>query len=174
MKRDYLYLHLLLCLLAVAGCDTQEMTAAPDPQAAQASEVTAEGTHVSASLRLSQTEVRRGEQVELSVELSVAPMWEIHTLDAQPAVSATRLDVTTPPGMKMTGEWSEPTTSRSMGPSGQGVYIGRVVFTRKLEVDSQAAIGGHEVSCSVGYQVCNDRQCLKPEVLSLAVPLAVR
>jgi len=100
-------------------------------------------------------------------------MWEIHPLDARPAETATKLELMVPKGIHVEGDWSEPQATRSMGASGGPVYIGKAVFTRSLAVDP-IAVGAHEITCKVGYQVCNERQCLKAEELTLRVPLVVR
>lgn len=174
--------YVLLCGVAVmiVGCGARiETTTQPSEPAKSAageavpSEQRANGTQVSIVLRLSQAVVRPSDEVEVAVEMKIAPMWEIHPLAAQPAETATKLELITPAGIHAAGEWSEPKTSRSMGASGQPVHMGKAVFKRSLTIDS-IAVGEHEITCKVGYQVCNERQCLKPETLTLSVPLVVR
>lgn len=175
---------LLLCGSAVTilGCGARIDTTAQPSELAQSTTVTSEatsmehrasGTQVTATLRLSQAAARPGDKLELAVELKIAPMWEIHPLDAQPAETATNLELILPEGIHAESEWSEPKTVRSMGASGQPVHMDKAVFKCSLAVDP-IAVGEHEITCKVGYQVCNERQCLKPETLTLSVPLVVR
>jgi hypothetical protein len=169
----------LLCVVVVmfAGCDAKIETTVQPSQPAKSAvktiEQRANGTQVSVTLRLSEAVVRPGDKFEVAVEMKIAPIWEIHPLAAQPAETATKLELITPEGIRAESEWIEPNTARSMGASGQPVHIGKAVFKRSLAVDSMA-VGEHEIICKVGYQVCNEQQCLKPETLTLSVPLIVR
>ena len=61
-----------------------------------------------------------------------------------------------------------------MTESGHPVYVGKAVFKRTVTVGPTATVGTHEITCKVSYQVCNERQCLKPAELTLRVPLVVR
>jgi hypothetical protein len=114
-----------------------------------------------------------GEEIELSVELKIAPMWEVHTLDAQPNIAATRLDLSLPPSVAASGEWNAPAPTRSLTPDGHPVYIGNVVFTRSLTVDGTSQSGSFEIGCDVGFQACNGGQCLQPKVIELRAPLVI-
>lgn len=173
--------HLLSAVIIVAiGCAKVEPAhvpaeptkAQPTASDAKPAEHRVEGRQVVATLRLSQAKVPPGEELEVAVEMKIAPMWEIHPLNSQPAEAATKLELVLPPGIHAAGEWSEPKTTRSMSASGGPVHMGKVVFTRTIEIDSEVPTGTHEIACTVSYQVCNERQCLKPETLTLSVPVA--
>lgn len=169
----------LLCgvVVTIAGCDPKTETTVQPSQPVKSTvkpiEQRANGTQVSVTLRLSKAVVRPGDKFEVAIEMKIAPMWEIHPLAALPAETATKLNLITPEGIRAEREWIEPKTARSMGASGQPVHMGKAVFKRSLTVDSMA-VGEHEIICKVGYQVCNEQQCLKPETLTLSVPLMVR
>lgn len=174
-------------MLASAGCGAPVETAhtlgnqsAESIDAAQdersdlkSAEDRVDGVPVSSILRLSQPVAKRGEEIELVVELRIAPMWEIHTLNAQPELTATKLEVVAPTGISLMGPWHEPETSRSVNPPGQKVHVGRAVFKRKLAVDAVATAGTHEISCQIAFQACNEHQCLKPQERTLKVPLVI-
>jgi hypothetical protein len=169
----------LVCgvVLMIVGCDAKIETTVQPSQPAKPKvnpiEQRANSTQVSVTLRLSEAVVRPGDKFEVAVEMKIAPMWEIHPLAALPTETATKLELITPEGMRAESEWIEPKTARSMGASGQPVHMGKAVFKRSLAIDSMAP-GEYEIICEVGYQVCNEQQCLKPETLTLSVPLMVR
>lgn len=138
------------------------------------------------TLRMPSGVAAPGEKLELTVELRIAPMWEIHPLgavaeDAAVAehaaaaadVAATHLELALPAGVTATGEWTSPGTSRSMAPDGHAVHAGRAVFTRMLNVSASAPAGEARISCKVAFQACNDRTCLKPQAVELAAPLTI-
>jgi hypothetical protein len=132
-----------------------------------------DGTPVTATLRLARGRARAGETVDVSVELDVAPLWEIHTLDARPNSTATRLELELPEGFLVVGEWQAPEPLASVMPGGHGAYAGEAVFTRQIAVTDGAAAGEHRIKCRLGYQACDGRQCLQPATVELSVPLAI-
>jgi hypothetical protein len=174
---------ILYCVaVAIIGCGAKIETTDQPAQSAQAksepaeampSEQRAQGSQVTATLQLSKDVVRNGEEVDVAIELKIAPLWEIHPLGSQPEEAATRLELITPEGIRTESEWIEPQTTRSLGASGQPVHMGKVVFRRTLVIGA-AKEGTHSITCKMRYQVCNERQCLKPETLTLQVPLVVR
>ena len=132
-----------------------------------------DGTPVSATLGLSPSRAKAGETIELSVRLKVAALWEIHTLDAQPPLVATRLELDLPGGLETLGEWQAPEPVRSLLPGGHAAYAGEAVFTRRIAVTERAAAGEQRVQCRVSYQACNERQCLRPSAIELATVLHI-
>ena len=128
---------------------------------------------VRATLKLARARARAGERIELAVRLNVAPLWEIRTLAAEPRSAATRLELELPSGVKAVGGWQAPEPSRSLMPDGHAAYAGEIVFTRPLLVTDAAAAGEHQIQCSVAFQACNQRQCLTPAAIDLAVPLHI-
>lgn len=133
----------------------------------------AKGRLVSAALRLDQEHIKKRGSIELSVELDIAPMWEIHILKAEPEETATNIELLLPGGVQAIGEWTAPEPSRSSTPNGHEVYADKAVFTRNLEVTKNVSTGKNLIHCEVKYQACNERQCMKPSKLALAIPLYV-
>lgn len=169
---------IVVCLLAAAGCgassDAARFSDVPaDATADRGVEYRVDGRPVAATLKLARGRLKPGETVELSVELDVAPLWEIRSLDAEPQSTATRLALDLPRGLRAEGDWRAPQTGRSLSPDGHAAYAGEVVFTRTLVVTEDARAGRHDVKCQVGYQACNEQTCLRPMVVELAATLRV-
>jgi len=115
-----------------------------------------------------------GDEIEVTVELAIAPLWEIYPLDATAGgAAATRLDLTLPKGVVTVGPWATPKTVRSTMPDGHAAHVGRAVFTRMIAVGASSPAGAATISCRVSFQACDDRRCLKPEAIELALPLTI-
>lgn len=133
----------------------------------------AKGKFVSATLKLKQEHVGVRESVELSVELDISPMWEIHILEAEHEETATQLELFLPDGIQAIGKWVTPEPDRSSSADGHEVYADKAVFTRVIEITENATKGKNLIRCEIKYQACNERQCMKPSMLYLGVPLQV-
>ncbi|MCA9015258.1 MAG: hypothetical protein KDA77_07980 [Planctomycetaceae bacterium] len=129
------------------------------------------GNPVSTTLKLARNHIQPGETIEISVQFEVAPLWEIRTMDAQPADLATRLELDLPAGLQATGAWITPAPERSMSPDRHPAYTGKIEFRRKISVSQDAKPGTQRVSCGVSYQACDEHRCLKPAEIKLQVPL---
>ena len=92
---------------------------------------------------------------------------------AQPGRGAAELGLLTPGGTPSGCQWEGAETTRPTGGEWEAGHVGKVVFKRTLAVDT-TAVGTHDITCKVSYQVCNERQCLKPAERTLRVPLVVR
>ncbi len=132
-----------------------------------------ESQFVTASLSLNKEQAKVGDTAEVSVELAIAPMWEIRSLDAEPREVATRLDLRLPAGIETAGDWKTPKTVRSLSGDGHRVYTVKAVFTRPLMITDASPAGEKLITCEVHYQACNERQCLQPTKLELITPLIV-
>ncbi len=176
------WLIALVSVLIAGGCSRSPLTtsatsadsAVAQSPAAGPVEHQIEGQPVTAILRLAQGVISPGDQVELAVELKIAPTWEIHALDAQPASAATQLELALPPGIVATDDWQAPPAGPSSAPHGSPVYLSRVIFTCTLAAESSAQLGVSEIACDVGYQACTNRQCLQPQRTRLKVPLEIK
>lgn len=137
--------------------------------------VRVDGKPVSAVLRLPQRTVATGTQFDLTVELQIAPSWEIRTLDDDPAAdaAATRLELTLPPGISAVGEWAAPDAIRSASPDGHAVYIGKATFTRMLAIDASATKGMAAIACRAEFQACDERTCLRPQAVELSAEVVI-
>lgn len=137
-------------------------------------ETRVDGQPVAAKMRLSNSDAAPGDELELIVELSIAPMWEIQPLEAAAGgATATQLELRLPPGITALGEWASPKTGRSTSPDGHAVHAGRPTFTRALTIAASAPAGPATISCNVAFQACNDRTCLKPQALEIALSMTI-
>jgi hypothetical protein len=176
-----------VCLLAAGGCGSpssiveasgkDEKTiraglAVPD-SGANGIEQRISGEPVSATLRLARARVKVGEEVELTVKLEIAPLWEIRTLDAEAGFTATELRLDLPDTFEAIGNWTAPPSVRSLMPDGHAAYADEAVFTRRLRIAEGAPRGKVPIRCRVQYEACNERQCLQPTALELQVLLDV-
>lgn len=162
------------------GCGTTDEPGAPpiEPQrVATAAETTSsepsENGPVRAELALAPAQTAPGREVELSVTLQVAPLWEIYPLEAGPTGTPTSLELNLPAGVEAATAWRAPRPDFSTAPDGHAVYAAEVVFTRTLKVTEATAAGDHAIKCRIRLQACNDRQCLAPSTIELSAPLHV-
>jgi hypothetical protein len=114
-----------------------------------------------------------GEALELVVVLSVAPGYEISSRDALTPKIPTILELGLPPGFIAMDEWESPTPVRSFNSEGASVYLGEAKFRRKIHILSDTEPGDYVLACSVSYQACNSRQCLRPMKAMLGVRVSV-
>jgi hypothetical protein len=128
---------------------------------------------VIASLSVSQENLIIGETFELTVVLNVDSGYEIHSLDASPPKIPTLLELEVPPGFTALEEWRSPAPVRSFNPGGGSVYLGETNFVRKIHIATDAKPGDYLLACSVSYQACNSRQCLRPMKTQLSVKLSL-
>jgi outer membrane lipoprotein-sorting protein len=98
--------------------------------------------------------------------------YEIHTLEDPPPAIATQLECRLPALMEFQGEWSVPDAVPSLRPDGHGSYQGDVRFRRGVRV-AEGAAGEHRLECTASFQACNDKVCLRPAKVQLAIQVAV-
>jgi hypothetical protein len=163
---------------AVVGCAKPQQPAATKPKTVDvlADEGVAhyvDGKPVSATLRLSRARVRRGETVDVTVMLNVAAMWEIRPLEAAAPAIATRLELKLPAGWESPQTWHSPEPRRSVAADGHRAYSGEILFNRAVLVGAEAQAGKINVACRVTYQACDEKQCLPPASVDLAVAVNV-
>lgn len=137
------------------------------------SEHSCTGEQVTAKLKLKTGSAKPGDFVQLTLLLEIKPGWDLGTLDAVPEASATRLNLELPPELETQGDWLAPPAGRSLLSDGHAAYAGQVEFTRTLVVNRNAALGNYQVQCRIDYQVCNDRQCIRPAPIDLVVTVKI-
>jgi hypothetical protein len=126
-----------------------------------------------ACLSVSQEKSIIGEIFELTVVLSLEPGYEISSLTASPAKIPTKLELKLPPGFSALEDWRSPEPMRSFNPGAGSVYLGETSFLRKIHIATDVEPGDYLLVCSVSYQVCNSRQCLRPIKALLSVKMSV-
>lgn len=129
---------------------------------------------VAVSLKISRKRLRAGESFDISVLLEIAPQYEIHDLQAPPPAVATLLELKLPLGFQTLEEWLPPDSVRSVMPDGHPVYIGQVGFKRKVQIGETIQPGDYDIGCTIGYQACNSRQCLRPVRCELPAKITIQ
>ncbi len=128
---------------------------------------------VGVHLSISQENAMVGEVFELVVVLSVDPGFEICSRDASAPKTATVLELELPTGFTALDEWESPTPVRSFNPEGASVYRGEARFRREIQVANNIEPGDYLLTCTISYQACNSRQCLRPMSVAMGLTAAV-
>lgn len=127
--------------------------------------------------RLSQSDAKPGQQIELRVTLSVDDGWHVYADNPDVSfVVPTTVDVSTTAAI-IVGSVSSPEPERksdSVIDSEVKVYTGNVPLTVPLTVVDSAAEGVAKLKVTVKYQACDDRRCLKPEVRTIDLVLNLK
>jgi hypothetical protein len=167
-------LALLLSLIATVSACRSKIAESASTNAPQPIEKRLDARPLAFTFRLATGEASPGEKFEAVVELEVAPLWEIHALNAPPEETATLIELVLPEGMAAEGAWKAPPARQSMFPGRGMTYAGRITFVQSVSILPTATAATLNVGCRVRFQACNDRQCLRPEELMLSIPLVVR
>lgn len=136
-------------------------------------EVKVENKPLTATLSLPKKGFRLEEQLELSLKLEIAPLWEIRAMDAQPENVATRLELELPGGVQTVGNWTVPETTISLSPDSHPVFSGESIFRQKIQITDQTSRGEYQIKCLVHYQACDEKRCLKPTQIELTIPVII-
>jgi hypothetical protein len=116
--------------------------------------------------------VRQGEKTSITVEVEVAPGYEIQSVRAKPPAVPTKVDFTLPAGLVTIGSLQVPETSRSLVPGKTQSYSGRFEFTQVLELAGSAFVPGeHTIEVAVSYQACDSKKCLRPVQAKVELPI---
>ncbi|QDU51281.1 protein-disulfide reductase DsbD family protein [Gimesia panareensis] len=181
-------------LITVSGCEKSELPEATpeksadaklpqeeisplpsDQQTQQAKNLDrSEGEQVTVILEVPDQPVKAGASFPLTVKFEIAPLWEIRTLDAQPAKVATQLNLDLPDGFQAAGDWQAPPSGRSLSLDSHPVYAGEAEFRQTVQVDAEVKPGEYTLSCQVQYQACDEQRCLSPVQKKLQVTVLVR
>ncbi len=116
--------------------------------------------------------VAPGDEFDVTIALEIAPGWHI---SANPSGSETLkpTTVTIAPGSPLTivkVTYPEGKTFRAPGTDESAkVYEGRATIRARVRLDDKADAGPLEAEIVLKYQPCNDRACLAPATLNVAV-----
>lgn len=108
------------------------------------------------------TTARVGDGMECRVVLDIGSEWSVHPLDAAPPAMATKIDLELPPGITRQGKWQLVSGNVATGPLGEPVIEGRAEWKQSLRIAPECEPGALLIGCSVRYQACNAKQCLRP------------
>ena len=114
-----------------------------------------------------------GGSATLVVRLRIAPGWHLYAADALGGPNQpTRLETTLPAGCSAVGEWESPAAAPLVTSQGvTAIYQTEAVFRQSLQFAASIPLGETAIVCDVHYQACDARRCLRPERLTLQVPV---
>ncbi|MFN7734259.1 MAG: hypothetical protein ACK5OB_20355 [Pirellula sp.] len=108
------------------------------------------------------TAARLGDGMECRVVLDIESGWSVHPLDAAPPAMPTKIELELPPGITRQGNWQLVSGTVARGPQGEPVIDGRAEWKQTLRIAPDCEPGALLIGCSVRYQACNAKQCLRP------------
>ncbi|TWU10648.1 FG-GAP repeat domain-containing protein [Allorhodopirellula heiligendammensis] len=129
---------------------------------------------VAVKFESSRQTVRPGDSVHITVNVRIAPGYEIHALEVMPRATATRLELDLPHGFSDAKSWEEPPQMPSSTPGRGPAYHGNVTFYKEIPVAEDIEPGDYELTCSLAYQACNAKQCLRPVELTRKIAVSVK
>jgi DsbC/DsbD-like thiol-disulfide interchange protein len=125
---------------------------------------------VTASFRVEKTELGRGEEFNVVVDMRIAAGWHIYAMDRPTGASAaTRIHLELPEGFESVRKWTspEPTLVTPLTEQPVFVYDGNAKFKSVVRVLKNAASARTTLRCTIVYQACNQFTCQPPEKISL-------
>jgi len=108
-----------------------------------------------------------GDVVTLAIRMRIARGWHVYaTVPAGNSPQATELHLDTPTGMTAEESWLNPPAKPFQ--SGVSIYVGDVVFQRKLRIGKVKEFK-LEVPIRVSFEACSSEKCLPPSSQSFKV-----
>lgn len=134
-----------------------------------------EGAPVQAAAAVAPSPSVQGASATLIVRVKIAPGWHIYAFGGNGGPNQpTRIELTLPEGCAAEGEWQSPASSVLVGAQGMAeIYETEAIFKQPLRCASSMPIGRASIVCTVHFQACDHRRCLRPERLKLDVPIQI-
>lgn len=156
----------------------QPRTAAPADAASEALFVNAEsGTTFSA--QLSPAIVPPGGTATLTIVAQPGAGWHIYELAESDPGGIGNKPTLIVPGELPGFTWNQPRADKSpmhaeaTEPAKVAHYDGAVTWTIEIAVPADVQAGTYELAGQIGYQVCRETNCLRPDSITFAAPLQV-
>ncbi len=104
----------------------------------------------------------------ITVELNVKDGWHTYAQlpDDSPSM-ATAAKLTLPEGVEAIGEWNVPAGEDYAKEPGTTVFEGKIKLTRDVKITASSK--RRTIGVQVNYQACNDKSCLPPKRLKIAL-----
>jgi DsbC/DsbD-like thiol-disulfide interchange protein len=134
-----------------------------------------EGAPVQAAAAVAPSPSVQGASATLIVRVKIAPGWHIYAFGGNGGPNQpTRIELTLPEGCTAEGKWQSPVTSALMGAQGLAeIYETEAIFKQPLQCASSMPTGRASIVCTIHFQACDHRHCLRPERLTLDVPIQI-
>jgi len=111
---------------------------------------------------------RNGSNVDLVIEVQIAPGWHIYAAEGPTGSGIpTSLKWKLPDSVEAAGEWKYPKPGRGAGEQAE-IYEGHLRFRRPLRITERAKPGPLEIRGELTYQACDAFRCRPPESLALS------
>jgi len=155
----------------------------PDPKSSAAAAVSAneeifvanptDAAPVQGAAAIEPSRLSPGWSATLIIRLKIAPGWHLYAVEGNGGPNQpTRIEATLPTGCSATEEWESPAGSPSVtSTGGAAIYETEAVFKQSLQFESSMLLGQASIVCDVHYQACDRHRCLRPERLTLNVPI---
>jgi hypothetical protein len=131
---------------------------------------------VTASLRVEKTDVRRGEDFTLVIDVQMAIGWHIYAMDRRAGAAApTKIRLQLPKGLETDEIWTSPEPMLSPLLQGEPVFVyeGNAEFRCPVRILRDAPLTRLPVRCAFVYQACDQFSCRPPEDVALETEVHV-
>jgi hypothetical protein len=120
------------------------------------------------------SQVKAGEKLVMTVAFEVDAGYEIQSFRSKAPKQPTKIDFKLPAGLALDGELQKDAPKRSKVPGNGLCYSGHFECKQVVQVVSTSQASAEQViECSVSYQACDDKKCLRPARLVLKLPIKV-
>jgi hypothetical protein len=175
-----------LLLIGLVGCSNEatQLESDQSPYQSSANQETKNTYHLQTSwsktdgpvkttLTLERAEVRPGETINLTLDITIEDGWHIYGSTSGPnrptSLSIETLDrIYVEPGDNDTKPALNVT---SMGM--EAIYQGEVRWTRRLTIAPDAPTSRVDLSCILNFQACDHNQCLPPRTIVFAPRVSI-
>jgi thiol:disulfide interchange protein DsbD len=125
---------------------------------------------VSVSAKLDQTQLKPGQAAKLLVTAKLEPGWHLYALTQPPPPRAAKITIDESGAFKANGKaqqpkpkvYQDPNFSEPGKPFMSQAFQNEVTFTAPVKVKDDAQPGAQKLIAKFAYQVCDDKQCLRP------------
>jgi DsbC/DsbD-like thiol-disulfide interchange protein len=131
---------------------------------------------VTASVRTDKTDVRRGGEFNLLIEIQIAAGWHIYAMDRRASAAVpTKIRLQLSKGLESSEKWTSPEPMLSPMLHGEPVFVyeGKATFRRAVRILPDAALTSLPVRCTLVYQTCDQFSCRPPAEIKLETKIRV-
>ena len=169
VQRNLLFLLILLtCFTAILPISTD----AQFPELDLSGELPVE--KLTAETYISYDKVQPGSEFQIAVVVTIADGWHVNANPARDPLIPTTIDLPDVPNLTF-GDVIYPAgdTLSFVSIGLASVYHDTITFGIPASLKDSAPIEPVTLELEINYQACNDEQCLRPETLSVTLPIEV-
>jgi uncharacterized protein len=131
---------------------------------------------VTALVRADKTDVRRGGEFDLLIDVQIAAGWHIYAMDRRAGAAVpTKIHLQLPKGLESTEKWTSPEPMLSPMHQGEPVFVydRNETFGCVVHILPDATLTNLPVRCNLVYQACDQFSCLPPAEITLETKIHV-